>query len=582
MLFLFSFFRSYPVPSITMLLSLLLAGVVEGFGLVTMLPLLSIIVGNFRGGENVSGIADNRAGQVVVKVLSLVGLQPTVSTLLAVIVLAILLKSVLVLLAKKKVGYTVAMASTDLRLKLIDALLAARWGYFVGQPVGSFANAVATEAMRASNAYLAGSTMLAKLLQASVYIAVSLIVSWKATTVSLLAGLLFLVLFTRLIRKARKAGGKQTLLLKKLLSQLTDSMQSIKPLKAMAREHLAKAIMVEETNRLNRALRKQVFSKEALKAFQEPMITIILVVGLYFSLGHFKIPMAEIMILIFLLARILFQLGRVQQQYQKMVIFESAYWSLMDKIKEAEKEREPVQKGVVPDLKRGIRLENVFFSYQEKPIFKNLNIEFPCRSFTALVGTSGVGKTTIADLITGLYRPQHGEVYIDDIPMSKIDLRQWRNMIGYVPQDPLLVHDSVYANITFGDDAFSEHDVEEALKAAGAWDFVSSMPQGMHSSVGERGGRLSGGQRQRLAIARALVHKPKLLILDEATSALDPESEAAICRTLQELRHKLIVLAISHQPAMVEVADRTYRILPDGDVVLVADASQPAMDGRRE
>jgi len=206
-------------------------------------------------------------------------------------------------------------------------------------------------------------------------------------------------------------------------------------------------------------------------------------------------------------------------------------------------------------------------------------MDFPCKSFTALVGGSGVGKTTIADLVTGLCRPQHGEVYIDDVPMSEIDLLRWRRLIGYVPQDPLLVHDSVYANITFGDHAFSEKDVEEALRAAGAWEFVASMPRGMHASVGERGGRLSGGQRQRLAIARALVHKPKLLILDEATSALDPASEAAICRTLQDLRRELIVLAISHQPAMVEVADRTYRSLPGGDVELVAEGTERELNG---
>jgi len=559
-----------------MLLSLLLAGVVEGFGLVTLLPLLGLIMGEFGGDASASAIVDNRAGQIVVKLLASVGLQPTATTLLAIIVIAILLKSVLVLMAKKRVGYTVARASTDLRIKLIEALLAAKWEYYVGQPVGSFANAVATESNRASNAYLSGSLMIAKLLQVFVYVGVSLLVSWKATAISLLAGMLFLALFSRLIRKARKAGKKQTVLLKKLLSQLTDSMQSIKPLKAMAREHLAKAIMVEEANHLNKALRKQVFSKEALKAFQEPMITIILVIGLYFSLVRFHIPMAEVMILVFLLARILTQLGKVQQQYQKMVILESAYWSLMDRIEQAEREKEPDQRGTIPDLHRGIRLENIFFSYQDSPVFKNLTMTFPVRTFTALIGSSGAGKTTIADMIIGLCRPQHGEIYLDDVPLSKIDLHQWRRMIGYVPQDPLLFHDSVLANVTFGDDGFSESDVEHALRAAGAWEFVSSMPQGMYSSVGEQGGRLSGGQRQRLAIARALVHKPKLLILDEATSALDPESEAAICHTLQNLRQELIILAISHQPAMVEVADRTYRVLQDEGVVLVSGSENLA------
>jgi ATP-binding cassette subfamily C protein len=121
----------------------------------------------------------------------------------------------------------------------------------------------------------------------------------------------------------------------------------------------------------------------------------------------------------------------------------------------------------------------------------------------------------------------------------------------------------VLVNVTLGDPAFTEIDVENALRDAGAWDFVAEMPDGIHSVVGERGGRLSGGERQRITIARALVHKPQLLILDEATSALDPASEADICETLRQLRGKLTILAISHQNALLNEADRAYR-LDDG------------------
>ncbi|MBW1849955.1 MAG: ATP-binding cassette domain-containing protein [Deltaproteobacteria bacterium] len=126
-------------------------------------------------------------------------------------------------------------------------------------------------------------------------------------------------------------------------------------------------------------------------------------------------------------------------------------------------------------------------------------------------------------------------------------------MIGYVPQETLLLHDTVKRNVTLGDPELREKDVENALRAAGAWDFVMTLSQGMHSTVGERGGKLSGGQRQRIAIARALVHKPVMLILDEATSGLDPESEESICDTLRQLRGKLTILAISHQPALVNL-----------------------------
>ena len=135
----------------------------------------------------------------------------------------------------------------------------------------------------------------------------------------------------------------------------------------------------------------------------------------------------------------------------------------------------------------------------------------------------------------------------------------------------MLLHDTILINVTLGAPDLTEADAEEALRAAGAWKFVTAMPQGMNSTVGERGSMLSGGQRQRIAIARALVHKPKLLILDEPTSALDPDTEADICETLGQLRGRgITILAISHQPTILEVADRAYD-LQDGKAFLVHD-----------
>jgi ATP-binding cassette subfamily C protein len=215
-------------------------------------------------------------------------------------------------------------------------------------------------------------------------------------------------------------------------------------------------------------------------------------------------------------------------------------------------------------------LDRVSYAYDHDWILKNSDIEFPVGSFTAIVGVSGVGKTTVVDLVTGLLRPQKGEILIDDVPMAEIDLQHWRRMIGYVPQDTLLLHDSVIANVTLGDKEIMDKDVEHALRAAGAWDFVQTLPNGMETVVAERGQKLSGGQRQRIAIARALVHYPRLLILDEATTALDPENEAAICKTLGNLRGEITILAISHQSAVLNVADRAYR-LEGGNAIPITD-----------
>jgi ATP-binding cassette subfamily C protein len=253
-----------------------------------------------------------------------------------------------------------------------------------------------------------------------------------------------------------------------------------------------------------------------------------------------------------------------------MVIFESAYWSLKDTIREAERVREPNLGSEVPSLDHVIRLDRVSFAYDEECVLQDASLSLPSGLLTAIVGPSGVGKTTVADLLTGLIRPQQGEVWIDELPLAKVDLKKWRKMVGYVPQETLLLHDSVLINVTLGDPELSEADAEQALRAAGAWEFVAEMPQGIYSTVGERGSMLSGGQRQRIAIARALVHKPELLILDEPTSALDGESESAICDTLRQLSGRYTILAISHRATLLNAADRAYQ-LQDGKACLIQD-----------
>ena len=226
----------------------------------------------------------------------------------------------------------------------------------------------------------------------------------------------------------------------------------------------------------------------------------------------------------------------------------------------------------VPRLASAISLRDVNFSYGHESVLENVSMTLPAGAFIAVVGSSGAGKTTVADLIIGLLRPQRGEVWIDDVPLGEIDANAWRRMIGYVPQETYLFHDTVMANVTLGEPGISSNDVETALRRAEARDFVAALPDGMDTVVGERGARLSGGQRQRIAIARALVRDPALLILDEATTALDPETEAGIVATVKRLTGKLTVLSISHQPAMQKAATVVYQ-LDDGTAARLEDGS---------
>jgi len=556
-----------------MIFALVLAGIVEGVGLTALLPLLQKAI-NIPAATMAEPAASSDIGNFINSILSFFGIPSTVGSLLTVIMVGVFFRSLLILLADRKVGYTVAHVATDLRLDLLRALLSTRWGYFLNQQVGSMANAAGTEVMRASSAYLHGSIAIAMTIQASAYFMVALLVSWQTTLIFMTSASLILYFLFNMVRRAKSAGKKQTRLLQSLLARLSDSLQSLKAFKAMGRENLADELLSSDTLKLNKALRKQVFSKAMLRGIQEPMMTLLVIVGLYIMLVPLGMALPKVMVLIFLMARMLTQAGKVQRKYQEMVICESAYWSLQEKINAARQQAEPTGGNIKATLERGITIDQVNFGYGDQLILSDISLEIPCQTFTSIVGPSGSGKTTLVDLITGFFQPLQGEVMIDGTPLPEIDLRSWRRMIGYVPQDTILLHDSVFTNVTLGEPSLSLEDAEYALKAAGVWDFVSNMPEGIYTTVGERGTKLSGGQRQRIAIARAMIHRPQLLILDEATSALDPETEASICKTLVELRGQLTILAISHQTALVNVADRVFQIT-DGNITLVSNQAEP-------
>lgn len=552
---LFSFARQYPWQCVIVFVCLLFAGMGEGVGLSTLLPLLSLATNQSSG-----AIGDSGAARVLAGALHTIHLEPTMPAMLAVIIFSLIVKAILTLLASRQVGYTVAHIATDLRLALLRALSMSRWSYFLRQRSGGMANAVATEATRSATAFQNGATVISLLTQSWIFLGVALLVNWQAALIALGIGALIFMVLRGMVSMARRAGGRQQRLFRSLLSLLTDSLQSLKPLKSMARETEIDHLLERDTRKLNKAMRKEVLSKEALKAVQELLIGLVLVVGVYVSLVHWHMRLPGVMVLAVVLARMLTKVSKVQQEYQKLVVCESFYWSLQASIVEAQSEAERAFGARQPTLESGIRLQDLSFGYDGERVLDSLDIEIPAGRVTALIGHSGAGKTTTVDLIIGLLRADAGRVLIDGVPIDDIDIRAWRGMIGYVPQDTVLLHDSILNNVTIGHADLTEEDAVWALQKAGAWDFVRDLPEGLDTVVGESGSRFSGGQRQRIVIARALAHRPKLLILDEATSALDPATEKAVGKTLRDLGEDYTILAISHQSMLLEIADRVYRI----------------------
>lgn len=548
------FFRAYPKQSFLMVGLLLFAGLAEAVGVITLLPVLEIAVG---------GAAEDSLLTTTVRgFLDVVGLPATLPVLLSLVVVAMAMKGIFRWLAMRQVGYTVAAVAADLRLRLIRALMAARWQFFADQPVGQFANAVGTEAHRASDAYQQACAAMAGVVQVIVYAAIIVLVSWKVAVIAVLVGIFTTFLFSGLIHISREAGGDQTRVMKSLISSLSDALQGIKPVKAMGREGQVYPLLEEETRRLEEAQKRQVFAVEALLSFQEPVLAFMIAGGLYAAITWGEQSFAALIVMIFLFYRIVGRFNYLQKQYQTMTRGESAFWSIYEQSSSAEAQQERREGGQTPPtLSRELTFDSVSFSYDDgTEVLRDASLSVPAGSMVSIVGPSGAGKTTIVDLAIGLHEPDEGRILVDGVPLSQIDLQAWRRQVGYVPQDTVLLHASVVDNVTLGDERLTEDDVRRSLEAAGAWDFVSRLPSGLHTVVGERGVKISGGQRQRIAIARALVQNPKLLILDEATTGLDDETEASVRGSLAGLRGDVTLISISHQGLLRDLADRAYEI----------------------
>jgi ATP-binding cassette, subfamily C, bacterial len=449
----------------------------------------------------------------------------------------------------------------DLRQEIIESVMQASWSYFVKKQVGYIIHSVITETGKTVAGYNDAIIFFAALVQGFILLITTFMLSPFISLLVVLTGIVLVIIFTPWISYAKQVSVETGKLLKAITSRITDSLHGLKPLKAMNNDRFLMPILNHETVDLETQQFRGFLVSQLPVVLRDSIIILVMALIAYYSLEYSMIEPESLLPMLLLFAGAVRQLSTAQGVFQAQKGMEPFYTSLKENIAEANRMNEKSHGVIDPVFKEKITIRDVCFSYDTANILHNASMVIHKKSFVALMGESGGGKTTLADMLCALYKPNSGEVLIDDKNLQSLNINKWRQMIGYVPQDLFLFHDSIINNVNLGDILISNEKVEEALRDAGAWDFVESLPEGMNTIIGERGIRLSGGQRQRISIARAIVRDPELLILDEATTALDPQTEEKILKTIGNLTKKgITIVAVSHQIAVLDIADQVFRL----------------------
>ena len=530
------------------------SSILDLIGLTMMVPLI-IAATDMK--ESTKGIVIALEG-----LFARIGLSFTPTYILAIIIVGLSLKALVGVLVTRYVSRVVTKVTRDMRIRLIRSLLSARWAYFVRQPVGRLAFAIGPETEATGQSFEALTSLIAAGLQVIVFVTILALLSWQLLLLAIAATAVVGLWFGSLVRQSRLDAKERRQEARRRTAKFTDTLIGIKPIRAMGRAEQFAEQFEGEARLAARNARGGIMAPEFAADLQEPVIGAVLAVGLYLAITHLNLQIHDLLIMSILIVKTIAALMPMQRLAQRFIQSYDQYRSVRRLLETSERARESWPGTGSPTLRREISFEQVSFAYRDQAVLDQLNLRIATGSITALIGQSGVGKSTIVDLLVGLYEPNSGAIRLDGVDLREIDLDLWRHDIGYIPQEVLLFHDTIRDNVTLYEDGFSDEDVWEALAAAGARDFVLAAKDGLETVVGERGNRLSGGQRQRISIARALLHRPSVLILDEATTGLDQDTEWAICEHVRRLCEAtgVTVLAVSHQPAWQHAAHTVYRI----------------------
>jgi ATP-binding cassette subfamily C protein len=538
----------------------------EGVALLLLVPLLGA-VGLDVGRGTVAALADHVRGA-----FRWLGLTPTLGVVLSAYVVVVSLQALATRWQTMAVLGLEHRFVATLRKRLYAAITRANWLYLSTTRAPELAHVLTQELERVGTGTYQVLTLFSNAMVASVYLALALRLSPTMTLIVCACGAAVLLALRRKVTSARTEGEMVSRARSRLFATAVEHVSALRTAKSYGAEqqHIDSfAAAADDVAHAHvRAIRMHAGSRTQFEIGAVVALALMLYVGLV-ALG---LSPAGVLLLLYVFARTMPRLSALQQAAENVAHYLGSFRSVLQLQTTVESEAEaPALASATIAFRDRIRLEGVSFAHDKGAAgaVQDVSVDIGFGTVTAIVGPSGSGKSTLADLLTGLQRPQRGRVLVDDVALDDSMVLAWKRQVGYVDQDTFLFHDTVAANLRWAHPDATGQEIRDALDLAAA-DFVFALPDGLETILGDRGVRLSGGERQRLALARALLRKPRLLLLDEATSALDPENENRILDAIDRLRGRVTVVLITHRLSAVRRADAIH-VLEGGRVVESGD-----------
>jgi ATP-binding cassette subfamily C protein len=539
---------------------LFVAGLLQGIGLLMLIPLLGLT------GFISSDAAPNKIVITVQNFFDTLGLNYSLVTVLVVFFL-ILTTEALFNRYRSIMLNTLQLDFVDhLRVQLYRAIGQASWQFHSHHHSADSVHLLDEVVDDIGQGTYSVLQLFVVISQVIVYLLVSAQISMTMTVLMIITGILLFGMVIPINRRVFRHGQRTVAASKTLYRSMAEFFAGLKLAKSYNRTQSHVDEFVTNTRSLRDEQKALVSSSTSAQMWLRILTVALLSLFVYFALEVFSMGASQLILLIILANRLYQALSSGQNNWQyilQMLPSYKAYNKASDEFSQ-HAEAATGNNKTVPLLQQKITLQSVGFYYTDKPeqaALKNIDITIPARKTTAITGPSGAGKSTLADILMGILSPDTGKLFVDETELTPELLSAWREHVAYVPQDVYLFHGSIRSNLNWAcaqDQA--EEDLWAALDAAAAGEFVRQLPEGLDSTVGERGLRLSGGERQRIALARAILKKPDVLILDEATSALDAENEQKIQDALSRLHGDLTIILIAHRESSLKQADQIIEL----------------------